>query len=302
MNMRMEFNIGVLSFVSIMILVNLIPCGIAAPPPAVQEENLSVPGSAADMPFALLQIQAEVQGNLSDLDSQVAKASCDLSSTGLQGDAASAVLRSLLDNNSNLIEAVTVSDEGKIVAAECKGCEGAVGANISNQEHIARILKERIPAFSKEFMLVEGFNGTALAYPVFSPQGQLLGGISTIIEPDKLLGDIVASSLGLNIPNRSNITDYGFWAIQLDGRVIYDRDTSQIGRYLFQDPLYRPFPTLLDLGHRIAAERSGHGSYRYYATEENESVVTKEVYWTTAGLHGREWRLAITRIVPQGSG
>jgi polar amino acid transport system substrate-binding protein len=297
MNTRTTSENCAFSFFSTALVAALLLCGIAAPAQAVSKGVLSDPDSTTDMPFVLLQIQADVQGSLSDLDWRVAKASYDLSSTGLQGAAADGVLRLLLDTNSNLIEAVTVSDEGKIVAAECKGCEGAVGADISNQEHIARILKEKIPAFSKEFMLVEGFNGTALAYPVFSPQGQLLGGISTIIESDKLLGDIAASRLHFDIYNRGNITDYSFWAMQLDGLIIYDRDASQIGKNLFEDPLYRPFPSLLALGHRMAAERSGHGSYSFQVTEGNESVVTKEVYWTTAGLHGREWRLAVARIV-----
>jgi len=25
--------------------------------------------------------------------------------------------------------------------------------------------------------------------------------------------------------------------------------------------------------------------------------VTKDTYWTTAGLHGREWRLVVTKIL-----
>jgi polar amino acid transport system substrate-binding protein len=144
---------------------------------------------------------------------------------------------------------------------------------------------------------VEGYNGTALAYLVFSPQGEFLGGISTIIKPEELLNPIVAFRLRFDIQNRSNITDYSFWVMHLDGLIAYDRDASQIGKYLFEDPLYKPFSSLLALGHRMVAERSGHGSYSFQVTEGNVRIVTKEVYWTTAGLHGREWRLAVTRIV-----
>lgn len=259
--------------------------------------NDSTTDSAADMPFMLLQIQADVQGNLNDLDADVGAAAQNLSVTGIDGPAARKVLRDLLNTNSNIVEAVTFSKDGKIIVAECRGCEGGEGADISSQEHIAHILKTENPAFSHDFLLVEGYNGTALAYPVFSSDNRFLGGISTIIEPDKLLNALVSPQLRFNISTRSNITDYSFWMLHLDGLIAYDRDASQIGKNLFEDPLYRPYPSLLDLGHRIVAERAGHGNYSFQVTEDNTKVVTKDTYWTTAGLHGREWRLVITRIM-----
>ena len=287
----------VFGFASMAIVVTLLFCAIAASGQNVPNGNLSAAKSEADMLFTLLQIQANVQGNLSDLDSDVANAAQNLSTTGLEGTAARGVLLKLLETNTNLVEAVTFSKDGTIIVAECKGCKGGEGADISSQEHIAHVLKTETPTFSKQFLLVEGYNGTALAYPVFSPQGEFLGGISTIIEPDKLLNAVVAPQLHFDISNRSNITDYSFWLMHLDGIIAYDRDASQIGKYLFEDPLYKPYPSLLELGHRIAAERSGHGYYSFQVTEGNKRVVTKESYWTTAGLHGREWRLVVTRIM-----
>jgi polar amino acid transport system substrate-binding protein len=297
LNRRKTSEESAFSFVSTAFVVTLLFCSIAASGQAVPKGGLSAQDPVTDMLFTLLQIQADVQGSLNDLDSEVANASYNLSATGLEGAAARKVLLKLLDTDSNLVEAVTVSKEGTILIAECKGCNGTEGANISAQEHIACILKTKIPAFSRQFRLVEGYNGTALAYPVFSPQGEFLGGISAIINPDKLLNELVASRLHFDIYNRSNITDYSFWVMHLDGLIAYDRDTSQIGKYLFEDPLYKPFSSLLALGRRMVAERSGNGSYSFQVTEGNQKVVTKEVYWTTAGLHGREWRLAVTRIV-----
>lgn len=301
MNTKRNTEKGVLNFVSVAALATLLFCAIAASGQGIDtpksNNNVSAAGSAADMPFMLLQIQAGVQGSLNDLDLDVANASQDLSETGLYGDAARGVLAKLLETNSNLVEAVTFSKDGKIIVAECKGCEGGEGADISSQEHIAHVLKTKNPTLSKQLLLVEGYNGTALAYPVFSAQGEFMGGISAIIEPDKLLNEMVAPQLHFDTYNRSNITDYSFWLMHLDGLIAYDRDASQIGKYLFVDPLYKPFPSLLELGHRIVAERSGHGYYSFQVTEGNKSVVTKESYWTTSGLHGREWRLIVTKIV-----
>ena len=282
------------------IAATLLFCAIAATGqniPNVPNGNLSGAEFESEMTFMLLQIQADVQGNLNDLDLEVANAAQNLSALGLDGDAARGVLHKLLESDSNLAEAVTFSKEGKIVAAECKGCEGGEGADISRQEQIAYLLKTKTPTFSKQFLLVEGYKGTSLAYPVFSPQGEFLGGISAIIEPDKLLNAVVSPQLHFGIDNRSNITDYSFWLMHLDGLIAYDRDASQIGKYLFEDPLYKPYPSLLDLGKKMITARSGHGYYSFQVTEGNKKVVTKESYCSTAGLHGREWRLAVTKMM-----
>lgn len=297
MNTKENPGKSVFGFASVAIVATLLFCIIAASGQNVPVSNLSAAESEADMLFTLLQIQADVQGNLNDLDLDVANAAQNLSTTGLEGTAAREVLRKLLETNSNLIEAVTFGKEGRIVIAEGKGSEGAEGADISSQEHIAHVLMTKTPTLSKQFLLVEGYNGTALVYPVFSPQGEFIGGISAIIEQDKLLNALVAPQLHFNISTRSNITDYSFWAMDLDGLIAYDRDESQIGKNLFEDPLYEPYPSLIDLGHRIAAERSGHGYYSFQVTEGNKKVVTKESYWTTAGLHGRELRLVVTKIM-----
>lgn len=277
-------------------LAALLFCAFAASGEEIPEAGASSGGSLPDMPFLLLQIQADVQGSLNGLEAAVADASQELSASGLGGDAARQVLRRLLDANPDLIEAVTFDIDGKIVVAECDACEGAEGADIGGQEHIARVLKTKKPAFSGEFLLVEGYAGTAIAYPVFSEDGELLGGISAIIKPEDLIGGLVAEKLRFDVSTRSQITDYSFWAMDLDGLILYDRDESQIGKLLFEDPLYQPFPSLLDLGQRIAAERAGHGYYSFQVAEGDETVVTKESYWTTVGLYGRDWRLVVTRI------
>lgn len=297
MNRRKRLENSVLCPVSAAIAAALIFCSIAAFGQDEPTGNVSAADCENDMPFMLLQIQADVQGSLNDLDFDVANAAQNLSETGLEGDAAREVLRRLLQTNSNLVEAVTFSKDGKIITAECKGCEGGEGADIGSQEHISHVLKAKTPTLSKQFLLVEGYNGTALAYPVFSPQGELLGGISAIIQPDKLLNAVVAPQLHFDMNNRSNITDYSFWLMHLDGLIAYDRDASQIGKYLFEDPLYEPYPSLLALGEKMIAARSGHGYYSFQVTEGNKKVVTKESYWTTAGLHGREWRLVVTKMV-----
>ncbi len=301
MNMKKNPGKVIFSFASAAAIASiLLLCSIAACGQVVPNGNLFAAESETDMLFKLLQFQADVQGNLNDLDLDVSNASQDLSTNGLEGTAAREVLSKLLEANSNLVETSILGKDGKIIIAEGKGSESAEGADISRQEHIARLLQTKTPLFSKQFLLVQGYNGTALAYPIFSPQGEFLGGITAIIEPDKLLNVLAAPLLQYDLNIQSDIANCTFWVMDLDGLLLYDEDASQIGRNLFEDPLYKPFPDLLELvEHRIVAERSGHGNYSYFEViGGNKAVVTKECYWTTAGLHGREWRLVITKVVP----
>jgi hypothetical protein len=141
MNTRKNPKESIFGFSSMAVVAALLFCAVVGSGQAVSNGNLSAAESKANMLFMLLQIQANVQGNLTDLDSDVANAAQNLSTAGLEGTDARKVLRKLLETNSNLAEAVTFSKDGKIIAAECKGCEGGEGADISSQEHIAHVLR-----------------------------------------------------------------------------------------------------------------------------------------------------------------
>jgi hypothetical protein len=65
----------------------LLFCSIAAFGQAVPNGNQSAAQSETDMLFKLLRFQADVQGNLNDLDLDAANASQNLSTTGLEGTA-----------------------------------------------------------------------------------------------------------------------------------------------------------------------------------------------------------------------
>ncbi len=82
--------------------------------------------------------------------------------------------------------------------------------------------------------ILRRYNATALAYPVFSPEGEFQGGISAAFEPDKMLDALV-------IP-RLNRTDYSIFVMQKDGLDVYSSDANQIGNNLLEDPLYKPSP------------------------------------------------------------
>ncbi|NPV63709.1 MAG: cache domain-containing protein [Methanotrichaceae archaeon] len=278
-----------LSSTSIVIIAVLI---LAASVAAEDEATLAdeaTPVTPYSMPFTLLQIQSEVQESLDDTASMVENATLSLLAAGLTGSEAQEILARVLESSPNLVEVVTFSRDGRILAAECEGCRGAVGADISSQEHIAHVLKYRTPTLSGEFLAVEGYNATALAYPVFSPQGEFLGGISALLKPEEMFAALVGPRL--------NGTDCSIFVMQIDGRDIYSSDPNQIGNNLLTSALYQPYPGLIAVARRMVDERSGYGTYEFQVNATDNKVVTKEIYWTTAGLYGRDWRLALYRIM-----
>ncbi|HOT07595.1 MAG TPA: cache domain-containing protein [Methanotrichaceae archaeon] len=287
-----------LIFASAVTLAALLLCAMNSCGQDVPDDRPSVAESEADMLFMLLQTQADLQGELTDSDLDLSDAAQDLSTTGLGSAAAHEVLRSLIDTNSNFVNSITFGKDGRVIAAQVNGSEGIEGSDISGQEHIARLLQAKIPVLSRQIPLLEGYNGTSMAYPVFSPGGEFMGGVSAIIVPGNIIDELASHMLKSDTNDRGNSSAYSFWLMDLDGWLIYDEDASQIGNNLFEDQLYRQFSDLLELGRRIVAERSGHGYYSYFqVVEGNNMSVNKECYWTTAGLHGMEWRLVVTRVI-----
>lgn len=271
-------------FISTILLVLLPSVGLAANDNATGG-NFST-DSNDDIAFFLLQLQADIQGSLSDQDALVADAAEQLSAAGLEGEKAREILQSL--NDSGFLKAVTISQQGRILTAEPSQYNASERSDIASQKGWTSFLESKDPMLSPMFRLVEGYDAVTLIYPVLSPAGNFTGAVSASMKPGELLGAIIAPML--------NGTPFNAWVMQKDGLILYDADPSQEGLMLFQDPLYQPYPSLLDIGRKMVAERSGMGSY-YFLNKEHNQNVTKEVYWTTVGLHGNEWRLAIIRVV-----
>ena len=74
--------------------------------------------------------------------------------------------------------------------------------------------------------------------------------------------------------------------------IVYDINEEEIGKNVFLDPLFQEYTSLLAVARRMVAEPDGRGQYRFLDKDMREEVV-KNVVWTTVGLHGTEYRLAL---------
>ncbi len=245
----------------------------------------------SEMPLILAQLESQVDSELWRLDENLLASCQQLSSTGLVGTQASAILTSLVASDSFIVNAATIDKNDVIVAVEPAKYSSIEGADISDQEQSIRLQKTMRPVMSNMIRLVEGFDGVVMAAPIFTVDKVFIGFLSIVIEPSVLLEAVATQVL--------NGTSYTAWAMQIDGRIIYDHDPVQQGKMLFSDPIYKDYPELLTLGRKISAERSGYGTYQYYKTLESGQVVKKEAYWTTIGAYDTEWRLVIIHLMTE---
>ena len=241
--------------------------------------------SRNDLRDVLTELKDEIKVVLEKLDSDLKLGAKMLSGMELNSDRARSVLKRLYGLNPYLIDCSTVSNQAILQAIVPEGFKQFEGADISAQAHWAKLIKTRKPVLSGSFRSVQGPAAVAFHYPVFSSDSRFAGSVSALLAPEKLLAGIIT-------PVSSNLP-VDIFLMQTDGLMIYDVDTDQIGRNVFQDPLYQPFPELLALAQKVVATKKGTGEYRFYQEGSGEPV-SKLAYWKTAGKLGTEWRIVIT--------
>ena len=249
------------------------------PPAAPADENAAASA-------ALIRLQSDLTTALESLDGRLAYAAFDLGKTGLTDDAAHAILLNLSDSDPAIVDCVVADAGGTIIAAEPAAYRGAEGADIRAQDHVRHIQATKRPAMSEMITVAEGFPAVVIASPIFTNESRFAGFVAAVVRPEILIGNVAGPV--------TNGTSLQVMVIQTDGRLLYDTDRTQVGRMTLEDPLYADYPDLLDTARRTAVERYGTATYGFTAGGEK---VQKEIAWTTAGLHGTEWRVAVIRAV-----
>ncbi|NLX48691.1 MAG: hypothetical protein GXY82_02210 [Methanospirillum sp.] len=243
-----------------------------------------VPTASADgdpVNSTLAAFASGVQSTLDRLDAGTSAAADALGETGLDGAGAEEVLLNLSRAHLATPDAVTFDPDGRIVAAMPEEYRFAVGANIHGEPNVRAALNGT-PGLSPRINLVEGFRGVALAHPVLNATG-LAGGVSLVIQPERLLALEALGAMG-------NAT-LALWAVQTDGTIILDSDSSLIGRTLADETRHGDASALGEVAREILSTPSGYARYRANETAGVEGSIA----WDTVGLHGTEWRLVVNR-------
>jgi hypothetical protein len=251
-------------------------------------ETGAIPGTFNDtiMQSLLARIGGRVNRSLSSLDQNVSGAATSLGVTGISGSAANGILGSLAASPS-VVDAVTVTNDGKITAVMSAGYLAVIGDNVADQSHIRTVLSTGAPVLSGEFRTMEGFSASAVVYPVRSANGTLIGLVSVPFLTEHLLSDAISPLVDDRV--------YEVTVIQADGRIIYATNASQVGMMSLSDPLITSRPDLARFVNQVISTDSGRGTYSVFDTGTNTNK-TVENYWTTVSLHGAPWRIILDTV------
>lgn len=236
------------------------------------------------MLYRLGNVTNSIQDTLNTLDSTMSSAATALGRTGLSGPEADGLLSRAAASDPSIINVITYDQNGTVLAVKPDTSKVSIGQDLSGYEIVKHTLDIQKPAMSDLIILAEGGEGAVLSHPVFSHEGTFTGIVSMAFSPYALLRPIVETE--------TDRSPYTWMVAQTDGRILYDPDPQEVGKETFNETLFAEFPEIIDLARLYSVNQTGYDTYSFYSTGSG-SIVSKETFWDTAGLHGTEWRVLV---------
>lgn len=251
------------------------------------------PVNAAEPDNSLALAQQRVTVELARMDAALKQAAQKLGVGGLTGDAARVTLRELCAAFPYAVDCTAINAQGVMVTVEPAKYRHVEGTDIREQPQIVQVLQHKKPVLSSLFRAVEGFQAMDAEYPVFSSAGQLMGSVSLLFEPEKMLEQSIKPTV--------QGTPLSIWVINREGQILYDADRAQVGLNLFLARGYQPYPELIQMGKQIVENDTGSGKYEFPSVS-SPTPVRKNATWQSAGLYGSQWRLVMIQTELEASG
>lgn len=230
----------------------------------------------------LSEVEKNINANFERFQTDMSVASAKLSDKTGDTDEIRSILASLKQKNPLIVNCTFVDKKSVMKVIEPAKYRKYEGTDIGAQEHVARVLRTQKPVLSNVFRSVEGFYSFSFEYPVINKSGNYEGSINFLVKPETFFRKFLDKML----KNRP----IEIWVMDNNGGVIYDRDKGQIGRNVFKDDMYKPFPALIKACHQISARPEGTTEYEFYSATSKEKVL-KKASWATLQLYGVEWKI-----------
>ncbi|MBN2107892.1 MAG: hypothetical protein JW832_10750 [Deltaproteobacteria bacterium] len=245
---------------------------------------------AASAPVALDDAVRDIAAAFADIESDIGQAAADCAAAGGDRKAIREALGRLHAEHTAAADVAFIDTRGIMQVIEPAAYKKFQGADVSGNAHNKKMLAEQKPLMSESFKALEGFSAVAIQYPVID-SGAFSGSVSMLLRPESLLKALVEPRLK-GVP-------VDIWAMEPAGRIIYDPDAEEIGRNIFSDPLYAPFPGLIEAARLIAGTAQGMATY-YFLGRGMTASVKKYAYWQTVAVYGRPWRIVLTKAEKEG--
>lgn len=234
------------------------------------------------MTITLDKFAPQLQSRLQTIDNSLTAKLTNLKDLGDSGKI-DFFLKDLLQIDPAIVNAAYIDSKGQIARIQPLEYKNFIGSDISQQPHVKDMISQPKPIFSAGFVSVEGFLSVVISKPIFQKK-KFSGSINLLLRPEFLIEPLLKEC---NVPE-----DYELWIMEKDGRIIYDQNAEEIGLLLFDDPLYKDFSSLLELGKKIVQNSEGEDEYIFLAPHSREKVI-KTAVWQTIALHDREWRIVL---------
>ncbi|QAT17466.1 hypothetical protein BU251_06935 [Candidatus Velamenicoccus archaeovorus] len=235
-------------------------------------------------PLAKLEaLKSRLEAVAGMLGEETRTASDRLSEGDVREDEVRSVLSDLCGALAYSVDCTYVNENGVMTYVEPEAYRIYEGKDISSQPQFVKANASGRAVFSGVFRAVEGFDALDYEYPLEDGSGRKKGTLSVLMKP----ADFIKLALG---PEMDGLP-YEAMVLQTDGLILFS-DESEIGRNVFTDPMYRDFPSLLELCRRVVKDATGEGTYTFVGRRSQEPV-EKKAYWTTVDVGGNVWRLLL---------
>ena len=235
----------------------------------------------------LSEVKKKINANFENFQTDMSAAAAKLSDKTGDTNEVRSILAALKIKNFLIVDCSFVNQKGVMKVVEPLKYKKYEGSDISAQEQVARVIRTQKPVLSNVFRSVEGFYSFDFEYPVINKSGTYAGSISFLVKPETFFRPFLDQIL--------NKRPVEIWVMDSNGFVIYDRDKGQIGRNVFKDDMYKPFPELIKACHQISARSDGTTEYEFYSAVTKEKVL-KKASWTTVMLYGVEWKIVYAEL------
>jgi hypothetical protein len=239
-------------------------------------------GVKVEMNAVLSKVQVKIDTEIARIGNSVIYASQQLTTTGISGDQARAVISALAANSSYIIEAATQNLDRKMMVVEPEAWHISEGKIIGPQKWLnTNPVADITPCMTPVIMLITNMSGCSIVAPVFNSNKEMIGTVSAIFSPQAMINASITSVT----PN----SGYSFTAAQLDGLVVYSGNSAFQDKNLFTDPSLDSFPGIAGIRESSQVTSAVSSGYNTYMV----GTQPRECYWTTISAYGQDWRLII---------
>ncbi|MBU0681801.1 MAG: response regulator [Proteobacteria bacterium] len=198
-------------------------------------------------------------------------------------DEGKVVLDEFFQANQATVSAVTRVDATGHILYTVPFQAGAIGLDISFQEHNRLLAETHEPVVSSVFKAVQGYDTVAYAVPVFD-QGEYAGSLSILIPfavvAEKYLANIVLGKNGYA------------WMISKEGVELYCPVPGHVGRTVFE--MSSTLPDVIKMAEKMMAGEEGQTTYRYdWMKVNSRAEVVKHAVYHPVHLPHNLWSIVV---------